>query len=373
MPLRAFCYGLPENPAGGKRPIRIKGRQAQSARGLPCPPEIMGGMKMKERIVCFVLLISMIFTVSAYSAVAIGEVSDSATHENDAGTVSGEGVAESGGVSGNSEGDGEHADNGIDAEAEDEVDIIRPASLFGDYAMVPMLAGFVIIFYLLVVRPESKRKKKLAEMQNAVSAGDEIVTIEGIMGKVVTVDGEKVTIETSDENVRIQIAKWSIGSSPTVVPVAKKKSKKAVFVIAGGSAAAVALVLLVVFLLVIPMNEYNQALGYFNNGQYIEALGALEELPLDYRDVNELLPYFTAYASFEREEYKPAAQQFGALSGFRFSDKMRDESNYLLALGLEDDGKLEEALQIFNLLPEYKDSATRAESIESQLSAESDE
>ena len=81
-----------------------------------------------------------------------------------------------------------------------------------DPTMIIMIVAMVAIFYFLMIRPESKKKKKLAEMREALAVGDAITTIGGIIGKVVSVDGDKITFETSEDRVRVQIAKWAVSS-----------------------------------------------------------------------------------------------------------------------------------------------------------------
>lgn len=68
-------------------------------------------------------------------------------------------------------------------------------------------------FYLFLIRPENKKKKKLEEMRSALSVGDEIVTIGGIMGKVVQSTEDTVTFETGEDRVRIQVKKWAISTN----------------------------------------------------------------------------------------------------------------------------------------------------------------
>ena len=76
--------------------------------------------------------------------------------------------------------------------------------------LIIMIVAMVAIFYLFMIRPENKKKKNLKEMRESLSTGDTITTIGGIFGKVVSVDGEKITFETSEDRVRIQIAKWAV-------------------------------------------------------------------------------------------------------------------------------------------------------------------
>lgn len=89
-----------------------------------------------------------------------------------------------------------------------------PAPMGGgfDWTMILMIGAMVAIFYFFMIRPESKKKKKLAEMRASLSVGDTITTIGGIIGKVVSIDDEKITFETSEDRVRVQVAKWAVST-----------------------------------------------------------------------------------------------------------------------------------------------------------------
>jgi len=78
--------------------------------------------------------------------------------------------------------------------------------------MIIIIVAMIAIFYLFMIRPESKKKKKLAEMRESLSVGDAITTIGGIFGKVVNIDNDKITFETSEDRVRVQIAKWAVST-----------------------------------------------------------------------------------------------------------------------------------------------------------------
>ena len=81
-----------------------------------------------------------------------------------------------------------------------------------DPTMIIMVVAMIAIFYFFMIRPESKKKKRLAEMREALAVGDSITTIGGILGKVVAIDGDKVTFETSEDRVRVQIVKWAVSA-----------------------------------------------------------------------------------------------------------------------------------------------------------------
>ena len=76
-------------------------------------------------------------------------------------------------------------------------------------------AVLIVVFYFLLIRPENKQKKALSEMRNALAVGDEVTTIGGIVGRVVHIKDDLVTIETSEDRVRVQIARWAISTKGT--------------------------------------------------------------------------------------------------------------------------------------------------------------
>jgi len=81
-----------------------------------------------------------------------------------------------------------------------------------DPTMIIMIVAMIGIFYFFMIRPENKKKKKLAEMRSSLAAGDTITTIGGIFGKVVQVADDKITFETGEDRVRIQVAKWAVST-----------------------------------------------------------------------------------------------------------------------------------------------------------------
>ena len=81
---------------------------------------------------------------------------------------------------------------------------------FFDPTFLIMILAMFAIMYFLMIRPESKRKKKAEEMRNNLSLGDEITTIGGMTGKIVQVTEDTITFETGEDRVRIQVKKWAI-------------------------------------------------------------------------------------------------------------------------------------------------------------------
>lgn len=67
------------------------------------------------------------------------------------------------------------------------------------YSSIILLVLMIVIFYVFLMLPENKKKKKLNEMRANLKTGDEIVTIGGLMGKVVHVTDDTVTFETGED------------------------------------------------------------------------------------------------------------------------------------------------------------------------------
>lgn len=74
------------------------------------------------------------------------------------------------------------------------------------------LVVIVAVMYFLMIRPERKRRKEAEELRNSISVGDTVTTIGGIVGKVVDMKDDFITIETSEDRVRIELAKWGVST-----------------------------------------------------------------------------------------------------------------------------------------------------------------
>ena len=95
--------------------------------------------------------------------------------------------------------------------------------------LVSMLLPLVLvigIFYFMLIRPENKRKKEAEELRSSLKEGDEITTIGGIVGTVVSVKEDKFVIETSADQVRIEFAKWALSTNDSAAAAAKEEAAK---------------------------------------------------------------------------------------------------------------------------------------------------
>lgn len=84
----------------------------------------------------------------------------------------------------------------------------------------------VAIFYFLLIRPQRKRDKEEREMRNSIQIGDEISTIGGFIGKVVSMKDETLVIETSADRTKLKLYHWAIRGKEAA-PVDKVEEPKA--------------------------------------------------------------------------------------------------------------------------------------------------
>ena len=90
-----------------------------------------------------------------------------------------------------------------------------------------LLVAMIAVFYFLIIRPENKRKKQAENMRNSLKKGERITTIGGLVGRIVQVNDATVVFETSEDRVRIEVAKWGIQSAESMEQAAAPKVKKA--------------------------------------------------------------------------------------------------------------------------------------------------
>ena len=83
-------------------------------------------------------------------------------------------------------------------------------SLGSSIGMILLLVVMGVAFYFFGIRPQKKQEKEQNAMRNNLTVGDEITTIGGIIGKVVSIKEETCVIETAHERTKIRILKSAI-------------------------------------------------------------------------------------------------------------------------------------------------------------------
>ena len=84
---------------------------------------------------------------------------------------------------------------------------------------VILIVAMVAVFYFLIIRPQKKRDKQAREMRSSIKVGDEIVTIGGIIGIIVSMKEDSLVIETGSDRSKVRLARWAIsGKNTTAEP-----------------------------------------------------------------------------------------------------------------------------------------------------------
>ena len=81
-------------------------------------------------------------------------------------------------------------------------------------SLLPLILIFVV-FYFILIRPQKKREKETAKMRSNLEIGDEVVTIGGIVGIVVSLKEDTVVIETGSDRSKIRFLRAAIQQNNT--------------------------------------------------------------------------------------------------------------------------------------------------------------
>lgn len=79
-----------------------------------------------------------------------------------------------------------------------------------------MIALIFVLFYFILIRPQRKKEKEANKMRSDLQVGDEITTVGGVVGRVVTIKDDSIVIETGADRSKIRIKKWAVQSNDTI-------------------------------------------------------------------------------------------------------------------------------------------------------------
>ncbi|MFC4258900.1 preprotein translocase subunit YajC [Marinobacter lacisalsi] len=82
----------------------------------------------------------------------------------------------------------------------------------GIAGQVIFFGGFILIFYLLIWRPQSKRAKEHKALMSGLNKGDEVVTSGGMAGRITRVTEDFIVIEVAD-NVEVKVQKVAVATA----------------------------------------------------------------------------------------------------------------------------------------------------------------
>ena len=77
---------------------------------------------------------------------------------------------------------------------------------------IVLIVAMIAFFYFFIIRPQKKQEKEAASMRDSIQVGDEITTIGGIIGKVVSIKDETLVLETTRDCTKIRILKSAVRS-----------------------------------------------------------------------------------------------------------------------------------------------------------------
>lgn len=80
----------------------------------------------------------------------------------------------------------------------------------GTISLIVMVVVMGLAVYFLMIRPQKKKEKKATELRNSIDVGDEVTTIGGIVGRVVSIKEDTFVIETAGERSRMRFKRWAI-------------------------------------------------------------------------------------------------------------------------------------------------------------------
>lgn len=86
------------------------------------------------------------------------------------------------------------------------------AAADGGLSSILLLVGFVVIFYFLLWRPQSKRVKEQKQLISSLTVGDEVITAGGILGRITKLTDDFIMLLIA-ENVEITVQRSSVSAS----------------------------------------------------------------------------------------------------------------------------------------------------------------
>lgn len=79
-----------------------------------------------------------------------------------------------------------------------------------DLMSLVIIAVMFVALYFFMIRPQKKQEREINNMRNNLQVGDEITTIGGIIGKIISIKEETVMIETGHDRTKIRILKTAV-------------------------------------------------------------------------------------------------------------------------------------------------------------------
>ena len=82
-------------------------------------------------------------------------------------------------------------------------------------SMIIMLVAMVVVMYFVMIRPQKKKQAEEQKLRDSIQIGDDVTTIGGISGRIVTVKEDSVVIETGADRTKVKFMRWAIQTNDT--------------------------------------------------------------------------------------------------------------------------------------------------------------
>ncbi len=97
----------------------------------------------------------------------------------------------------------------------------------GIWTMVIYLVIIGVVMYFIMIRPQRKRQKEEDKMRNSLEIGDEIITIGGLYGRIISIKEDSVVVESQSDHSKQKLARWAIQQNLTVHDEKEAEAKPA--------------------------------------------------------------------------------------------------------------------------------------------------
>lgn len=86
----------------------------------------------------------------------------------------------------------------------------------GTWGMIIYFVIIIALFYFILIRPQKKKQKEEQKLRDSIQVGDELLTIGGIYGRVLSIKDDSLVIESAADHSKLKIARWAISQNLTV-------------------------------------------------------------------------------------------------------------------------------------------------------------
>lgn len=81
--------------------------------------------------------------------------------------------------------------------------------------LLPIVLIFVVMYFIMI-RPQKKKEKEVQNMRSNLQVGDEVITVGGIIGRVVSLRDDTVVIETGTDRSKLRVLRTAIQTNNTI-------------------------------------------------------------------------------------------------------------------------------------------------------------